>query len=49
VIFPDAGHVYTTDTSDAANHEVLQFLADVPGPAGGSSTGSRPATSTADT
>jgi hypothetical protein len=49
VVLPDAGHVYTTDVPDAANHEVLHFLADVPGPAGGSSTGPRPATSTADT
>ena len=30
VVFPDAGHVYTTDAPDAANQEVLRFLADVP-------------------
>ena len=48
VVFPDAGHVYTTDAPDAANQEVLHFLAGVSGPAGGSSTGPRPGTSTAD-
>jgi len=48
VVFPDAGHVYTTDAPDAANQEVLHFLAGVFGPAGGSSTGPRPSTSTAD-
>jgi 3-oxoadipate enol-lactonase len=49
VIFPDAGHVYITDTPDAANQEVLRFLADISGPAGGASTGPRPAASTVDT
>ena len=49
VIFPDAGHAYITDVAHAANQEVLHFLAGISGPAGGSSTGARPATSTADT
>ena len=39
VIFPDAGHVYITDATQAANQEVLHFLAGIPGPAGGPSTG----------
>ena len=30
VVFPDAGHVYTTDAPDAANQEVLRFLGDIP-------------------
>jgi len=30
VVFPDAGHVYTTDVPDAANQEVLRFLAEIP-------------------
>jgi len=29
VVFPDAGHVYTTDAPDAANQEVLRFLGDI--------------------
>ena len=49
VVFPDAGHVYITDATQAANQEVLHFLAGIPGPAGGSSTGPRPAASTVDT
>jgi len=49
VIFPDAGHAYLTDASQAANQEVLHFLADVSGPADGSSTSPRPATDTAET
>jgi len=43
VIFPDAGHAYITDVTQAANQEVLHFLAGIPGPAG------RPAASTAET
>ena len=39
LIFPDAGHVYTTDAPDAANQEVLRFLGDVSGSTGSSSTG----------
>jgi len=49
VMFPDAGHAYITDVARAANQEVLRFLADIPGPAGGASTGARPAASTAET
>jgi pimeloyl-ACP methyl ester carboxylesterase len=49
VVFPDAGHVYITDTPDAANQEVLRFLAGISGPAGGFGTGARPAASTVDT
>ena len=49
VMFPDAGHVYTTDVPDAASQEVLRFLAGVSGPGGGSSTGPRPAASAVDT
>ena len=44
-----AGHAYITDAARAANQEVLRFLAGIPGPAGGSGTSTRPATSTADT
>jgi pimeloyl-ACP methyl ester carboxylesterase len=43
VIFPDAGHAYITDVTQAANREVLRFLADIPGPAGASGTTPRPA------
>ncbi len=49
VIFPVAGHSYITDAAQAANQEVLHFLAGIPGPADGSSTDPRPATSTAET
>ena len=49
VMFPDAGHAYITDVAQAANQEVLHFLAGISGPAGSSSTGTRPATSTVDT
>jgi 3-oxoadipate enol-lactonase len=49
VIFPDAGHVYTTDAPQASTDEVLRFLAGIPRPAGGSSTGPRPAAGTRDT
>ena len=48
-MFPDAGHAYITDVTQAANQEVLRFLAGVSGPAGGSGTGTRPATSTVET
>jgi hypothetical protein len=48
-MFPDAGHAYITDVAQAANQEALHFLAGIPGPSGGSSTSTRPATSTADT
>ena len=41
VVFPDAGHVYTTDAPDAANQEVLRFLGDIPDSA--DSAGSGPA------
>ena len=30
VVFPDAGHVYITDATQAANQEVLHFLAGIP-------------------
>jgi pimeloyl-ACP methyl ester carboxylesterase len=46
VIFPDAGHAYITDVTQAANREVLRFLAGIPGPAGGPGTGPGPAAST---
>ena len=49
VVFPDAGHVYITDAAQAANQEVLHFLAGISGPTGGSSTGPRPAANTVDT
>jgi hypothetical protein len=49
VMFPDAGHAYITDVAQAANQEVLRFLAGISGPADASSTGTRPATSTAET
>ena len=49
VMFPDAGHAYITDVTQAANQEVLRFLAGLPGPAGGARTGARPATSTVET
>ena len=49
VIFPDAGHAYITDAAQAANQEVLHFLAGISGPIDGSSTGTRPATNTVDT
>ena len=49
VMFPDAGHAYITDVAQAANQEVLHFLAGMSGPADGSSTSARPATSTVDT
>jgi 3-oxoadipate enol-lactonase len=49
VIFPDAGHVYLTDATQAANQEVLHFLAGLSGPAGGSAAGPRPAGRPADT
>ena len=49
VVFPDAGHLYITDAAQAANQEVLHFLAGIPGPADGSSTGPPPAASTVDT
>jgi pimeloyl-ACP methyl ester carboxylesterase len=49
VVFPDAGHVYTTDAPDAANQEVLHFLAGISGPTDRSGTGPRPAANTADT
>ena len=39
VLFPDAGHVYITDAAQAANQEVLRFLAGIPGPACGPGTG----------
>jgi pimeloyl-ACP methyl ester carboxylesterase len=44
VIFPDAGHAYITDVNQAANQEVLHFLAGIPGPSGGA----RPAASAAE-
>ena len=47
VIFPDAGHAYITDVNQAANQEVLHFLAGIPGRVGGSGTGAFPAASTA--
>ena len=47
VMFPDAGHAYTTDAARAANQEVLRFLAGIPGPAGGSGISAFPAASTA--
>ena len=31
VVFPDAGHVYITDAAQAANQEVLHFLAGISG------------------
>ena len=49
VVFPDAGHVYTTDAPDAANQQVLHFLVGMSGPADGSSTGASPAASTVET
>jgi len=49
VIFPHTGHAYIADATRAANQEVLQFLAGIPGPVDGSSTGPRPATNGADT
>ena len=49
VMFPDAGHAYTTDVTQAANQEVLHFLAGISRPADGSSPSARPATSTAET
>ncbi|MGA2831218.1 MAG: alpha/beta hydrolase, partial [Streptosporangiaceae bacterium] len=49
VLFPDAGHLYITDVAQAANQEVLRFLAGMSGRAGGSGTGECPATGTADT
>jgi len=45
VMFPGAGHAYITDVAQAANREVLHFLAGIPGPA----DGARPAASMADT
>ena len=36
VMFPDAGHAYITDVAQAANQEVLHFLAGISGPADGS-------------
>ena len=39
VVFPDAGHVYTTDAPDAANQEILRFLGDIPDSADGASGG----------
>ncbi len=39
VVFPDAGHVYMTDVPDAANQEVLRFLADISGSTGSPGTG----------
>jgi pimeloyl-ACP methyl ester carboxylesterase len=39
VVFPDAGHVYTTDAPDAANQEVLRFLGNIPDSTDSSSTG----------
>jgi 3-oxoadipate enol-lactonase len=48
VIFPGAGHAYITDATQAANEEVLRFLAGIPGPAGRSRTGLRPADNTLD-
>jgi pimeloyl-ACP methyl ester carboxylesterase len=45
VVFPDAGHVYITDATQAANQEVLHFLAGISGPA----DGPRPAANTVDT
>jgi len=49
VMFPDAGHAYITDVAQAANRQVLRFLAGLPGPAGGPGAGARPAASKADT
>ncbi len=49
VMFPDAGHAYITDVTRAASQEVLHVLAGISGPAGGSSSGPRPAASTAET
>jgi len=49
VMFPDAGHAYTTDVTQVANQEVLHFLAALSGAAGGSRTGARPAASTVET
>ena len=48
VMFPDAGHAYITDVTQAANQEALHFLAGIPGPADGPGTGPRPAASTAE-
>jgi hypothetical protein len=39
VVFPDAGHVYTTDAPDAANQEILRFLGDIPDSADSASSG----------
>ena len=39
MVFPDVGHVYTTDAPDAANQEVLRFLGDIPDSTDSSSTG----------
>ena len=39
VVFPDAGHVYTTDAPDAANQAVLRFLGDIFDSTDSSSTG----------
>ena len=47
VMFPDAGHAYITYVAQAANQEVLRFLASISGPAHSSSAGPRPAASTA--
>jgi hypothetical protein len=47
-MFPDAGHAYITDVAQAANQQVLHFLAGISGPADGSSTSTRPASSTAE-
>jgi pimeloyl-ACP methyl ester carboxylesterase len=47
VMFPDAGHAYITDVAQAANQEVLHFLAGIPGRVGGSGAGAFPAASTA--
>jgi len=49
VMFPDAGHAYITDVTQAANQEVLRFLASIPGPADGLGTGPRPAADPAET
>ena len=42
MVFPDAGHVYTTDAPDAANQEVLRFLGDILDSTDSSSTSPAP-------
>ena len=49
VVFRDAGHIYITDVAEAANQEVLHFLAGIPGRAGRLQHRPRPAANTVDT